>query len=154
MELQEKKILILKLLNEDLGIDVCYVREVLRPQEIHHLIHAPDFIEGVINLRGHIIAVIDLRKRLDIKVEEENINFKIVICCVQKLVVGLIVDSVSEVLDVPIKDITPTPEVVSMQIKDCYVSSIARLGDKVVPVLNLENILTNEDLDRLKEIRK
>ena len=150
----ERQILVFSLANDELGLDISCVREVLRPQEIHPLPQAPDFIEGVINLRGHIIAVIDLRKRLTVKEIEDRSKMRIIVCKIKRFIVGLVVNSVSEIIALSEENIGPTPEVVSMQIEEDFMSGIARLGERIIVILDLENILTREEITRLSKIEQ
>ncbi len=147
-----KQIVTFNLLNEEMGLDISCVHEIVKPQEIHPLPKAPDFIEGVINLRGRIIAVIDLRKKFGIKAAEDRSKIHIIICKIKKFVIGLIVDGINEVVTLAEQDIQPEPEVVSIQIKDDYVSGIARLGERIIMILNLEEILTEHDATKLAAI--
>ncbi len=151
---EERQILIFDLLDEEFALDISCVREVLRFQDIYLLPQAPDFIEGVINLRGHIIAVIDLRKRFNIKIIEDRTKACIMICKIKKFIVGLIVDKVKEVIVLSQENIQPTPAVISTQIDDCYISGIARIEERVIVILNLEEILTNEEITGLAGIKK
>lgn len=151
---EERQILVFSLVNEELGLDISCVREVLRPQEIHPLPRAPDFIEGVINLRGHIIAVIDLGKRLNVRQIEDKPKMRIVVCKIKKFIVGLIVNSLSEIVTLSKEDIEPTPEIVSMQIEAGFISGIARLGERIIVILNLETILTKEEITKLSKIEQ
>ena len=150
----ERQILVFSLANDELGLDISCVREVLRPQEIHPLPQAPDFIEGVINLRGHIIAVIDLRKRLNVKEIEDRSNMRIIVCKIKRFIVGLVVNSVSEIITLSEENIGPTPEVVSMQIDEDFMSGIARLGERIIVILDLENILTRDEITKLSKIEQ
>ncbi len=150
----ERQILVFSLANDELGLDISCVREVLRPQEIHPLPQAPNFIEGVINLRGHIIAVIDLRKRLTVKEIEDRSKMRIIVCKIKRFIVGLVVNSVSEIIAVSEENIGPTPEVVSMQIEADFMSGIARLGERIIVILDLENILTREEITKLSKIEQ
>lgn len=150
----ERQILVFSLANDELGLDISCVREVLRPQEIHPLPQAPDFIEGVINLRGHIIAVIDLRKRLNVKKIEDRSKMRIIVCKIKRFIVGLVVNSVSEIITLSEENIGPTPEVVSMQIEEDFMSGIARLGERIIVILDLENILTKEEITKLSKIEQ
>lgn len=153
-EKKGKEVLTFKLLNEELGLDISCVREVLRPQEIHALPRAPDFIDGVINLRGHIIAVIDLRRKFNIKVVENSPKTRIIICKIRNFIIGLVVDSVNEVMVLSKQDIQATPEIVSIQIEGGYISGIARVGERVITLLDLEKVLTKEKMDKLSELKK
>lgn len=153
-EKEDRQILVFSLVEEELGLDISCVREVLRPQEIHSLPQAPDFIEGVINLRGHIIVVIDLRKRLNAREIEDRSKMRIIVCKIKKFIVGLIVNSVREIITLSKEDIEPTPGFVSMQIEADFISGIARLGERIIVILNLENILTKEEITKLSRIEQ
>lgn len=147
----ERQILVFNLMKEELGLEISCVREILTPQEIHPLPQTPDFIEGVITLRGHIIAVIDLRKRFNIKTTEERPK-RIIVCKAKRFIVGLLVDNVSEIVALSKEDIKPTPGVVLTQIQAGLLSGIAKIGERVIAVLNLENILTTGETTKLSEI--
>lgn len=151
---KQKQLLVFTLLGEQLGLDVSCVREVLRPQKIHSLPKSPDFIEGIINVRGHIIAVIDLRKKFHLEAEEDTPDKRIVVCKIRRFIVGVKVDSIIEVLNIVEEDIETTPEVVSMQIESDYMSGIARLGERVIVLLNLEKVLTREETNKLTQMKK
>lgn len=154
MKKGERQILVFNLMGEELAIDISYVLEVLKPREIHSLPKAPAFIDGVINLRNHVIAVMDLRKRFDLQPQGNSPMTRIIICRVKKFIVGLIVDSVSEVMKLTGKNIDPTPEVISAQVGTEYVCGIARAGERVITLLDLEKILTRKETDKLSEIGK
>lgn len=134
-----------------MGVDVSFVREVLEPQTIHSFPRAPEFIEGVINLRGHIIGVIDLGKKLKAQAAKHPAQTRIIVCKVKRFIVGLIVDGVDEVISVPDENIEPTPEVLSIQIEDGFVSAIARVGQRIITLLDLENILTKKEIESLMQ---
>jgi len=151
---EERQILVFGLAGEELGLDISCVREVLRPQEIYPLPKTPDFIEGVINLRGHIVALIDLRKRLNAKQIEDEPNKRIIVCRVNKFIVGLTVNSLREIIALSKEDIKPTPEVVSMQIEADVISGIAKVGERIIPILNLEHILTKKEVTELSTLEQ
>ena len=151
---EERQILVFSLANEELGLDISCVREVLRPQEIYPLPKTPHFIEGVINLRGHIVALIDLRKRLNAKQIEDEPNKRIIVCRVNKFIVGLTVNSLREIIALSKEDIKPIPEVVSMQMEADVISGIAKVGERIIPILDLEHILTKKEVIELSTLEK
>jgi purine-binding chemotaxis protein CheW len=151
---EERQILVFCLASEEFGLDISCVREVLRPQEIYPLPKTPHFIEGVINLRGHIVALIDLRKRLNAKQVEDEPNKRIIVCRVNKSIVGLTVNSLREIIALSKEDIKPIPEVVSMQIEADVISGIAKVGERIIPILNLEHILTKKEVTELSTLEK
>jgi len=151
---KERQILIFTLASEELGVDISCVREVLRPQKTYPLPRTPHFIEGVIHLRGYIIALIDLRKRLIAKPMEEKPNKRIIVCRVNKSVVGLTVNSLREIVTLSKEDIMPTPEAVSMQMEPEVISGIARVGERIIPILDLEHILTKKEVTELSALEQ
>jgi purine-binding chemotaxis protein CheW len=151
---EDKKILVFLVASKELGLDISCVREVLRPQEIYPLPNAPPFIEGVINLRGHIVTLIDLRKRLTTKEMGEETNKRIIICRVNRFIVGLTVNSLREIIGLSREDIKPLPEVVSMQMEADMISGIAKVGERIIPILNLEHILTKKEVTELSTIEQ
>jgi purine-binding chemotaxis protein CheW len=151
---EERKILVFSLASKELGLDISCVREVLRPQEIYPLPRTPHFIEGVINLRGHIVPLIDLRKRLNAKQIEDEANKRIIVCRVNKFIVGLTVNSLREIIPLFKEDIEPTPEVVSMHIEENVISGIARVGERIIPILDLEHILTKKEVTELSTLEQ
>lgn len=154
IEKEERQVLVFDLLNQEMGLDISSVREVLKPRQIHPLPQAPKFIEGVVNLRDHIIAVIDLRKRFDAEVDRKRPALRIIVCRVGRFIVGLVVDSVIEVISLSERQIEPEPEVVSEQIEYGYVSGIARLGERVIMILDLAKLLTKKEITELDELKK
>jgi purine-binding chemotaxis protein CheW len=151
---EKRQILVFTLASEELGLDISCVREVLRPREIYPLPKTPPFIEGVINLRGHIVALIDLRKRLNGKQIGDGINKRIIICKLNRFIVGLTVNSLREIITLSKEDIMPTPEVLSMQMEADVISGIARVGERIIPILDLEYILTKKEVTELSALEQ
>jgi purine-binding chemotaxis protein CheW len=151
---EDKQILVFRVASEELGLDISCVREVLRSQEITRLPNAPPFIEGVINLRGHIVALIDLRKRLTAKETGDEPDKRIIVCRVNRFIVGLTVNSLREIIGLSREDIKPLPEVVSMQMEAEMISGIAKVGERIIPILNLEHILTKREVNELSTLER
>lgn len=149
----ERKILVFKVANDEFGLDISCVREVLRPQEIYPLPKTPDFIEGVINLRGHIVALIDLRKRLHAK-ETEEPGKRIIICKVNKLVFGLTVDSLKEIIALSEEAIRPTPKVAAMQMEADVTTGLAKIGERIIPILDPAQIVTKKEAVELSGLER
>ncbi len=149
-----REVLVFNLENEQFGLDISCVREVLKPQgEIYPLPRAPDFIEGVVNLREHIIAVVDLRKRFNLPDRVHSSRARIIVCRIKKLVIGLMVDSVREVISLPEEQIQPQPGIVSLKMPDNYILGLAKLGERIVIILDLEKVLTEEEAEKLSGVK-
>jgi len=151
---EDRQILVFSVANEELGLDISCVREILRPQAIYPLPKTPPFIEGVINLRGHIVALIDLRKRLNAKQIEDENKKRIIVCRVNKSIVGLTVSSLKEIIALSEENIRPTPEVVSMQMETDVISGIATVGKRMIAILDLEHILTKKEITELSTLEQ
>ena len=151
---EDRQILVFSVANEELGLDISCVREILRRQAIYPLPKTPPFIEGVINLRGHIVALIDLRKRLNARQIEDENKKRIIVCRVNKSIVGLTVSSLKEIIALSEENIRPTPEVVSMQMETDVISGIATVGKRMIAILDLEHILTKKEITELSTLEQ
>ena len=136
---------------ERYAIDIHVIKEIIRPLKITSLPGAPSFIEGVVNLRGDVIPVIDMRKRFDLPPREAQ-ESRMIIVRVDDQWVGIEVDSVSEVIRIPGKDIKPPPRVVGGD-SSRYLQGVCKYGDNLVILLNLNQILSTEEKIRLKELK-
>lgn len=131
---------------EEFGIDILKVQEINRTPNITRVPNCPDFIEGVINLRGRIVPIIDLRKRFGMKSAEQSKDTRIIVVEVLGRIVGFIVDSVSEVLRVPHSVIDAPPPLVS-GIRAEFIEGIGKLEGRLLILLNLEKILSSTELE-------
>ncbi|RKY00982.1 chemotaxis protein CheW [Candidatus Poribacteria bacterium] len=130
-----------KLGEEKYGIDILSVKEIIRMQPVTRVPNTPEYVRGVINLRGEIIPIVDLRKKLGIPPTEDKSN-RIIVVEHQDKKVGFIVDSVSEVLRVEEDSIEPPPSM--MRIDSRYISGIAKLDGEFMIVLDLNRLLEEE----------
>lgn len=135
--------------SEEFGVDIAGVQEIVRMREITQVPRAPEFVEGVVNLRGKIIPVLDLRKRFRLPAGEETKNTRIVVATVAGRTVGIIVDAVSEVLRVDASAIDPTPEMVASRIDSTFLTGIAKLEGRLLIMLDLDRILSPQEAEKL-----
>jgi purine-binding chemotaxis protein CheW len=137
--------------NETFGVPINLVREIVRVPDISAVPDAPDYVEGVINLRGRIISVIDLRKRFGETKIESNRKNRILVTDIERRVVGLIVDAASEVLRVAPDDIEARPEIFGdNELK--YVTGVGKLNGRLVILIDLTKILQKGEFKRLGDI--
>ncbi len=148
-----KQILLFKLNDKDFGFSISCVREILLPQDIYPVPKAPEFVEGVINLRGHMIAVVDLRKKLCLKDVRPSPRARIIVCHVKKFIVGVLVDEVLEVIHVSQGGIMSAPGILDIQMDNNAVWGIVRDARKVVMLLDLEKIFTDEDAQKFSQMK-
>ncbi|MGN6393288.1 MAG: chemotaxis protein CheW [Gemmatimonadales bacterium] len=126
---------------EEFGIPVTQVREVIRVADITRVPHAPAHVRGVANLRGRILAVVDLRSRLGLPEVEPTPRSRIVVVDLRGRVLGLLVDAVSQVTKVPEASVVPAPEDVRT-IEADYLTGVARWQSRLIILLDLEKALT------------
>lgn len=136
---------------ETFGLPIATVREIVRVPEITSVPNVPDYVEGVINLRGRIIPVIDLRKRFGQKVLDANKKNRIVVVETENRAIGLLVHSASEVLKVPPSEIE-SPQNVFQDGELSYVSGVAKLNGRLVILLNLARLLQAGELRGVQEL--
>ena len=140
----ELQIVICELADEHYGLDIAKVFEIIRHQPITPVPRSPNFVKGVINLRGRIIPVVDLRERFGMIAAEPTKETRIVVAESSSTRVGLIVDSVSEVLLVAAESVETTPDVAAGEDAE-YLRGIAKLGDRLVLLLELDGLFRIED---------
>ena len=127
--------------NETFGIDILKAQEIIRRLPITKIPNSPEFVEGIINLRGKVIPVVDLRIRIGLKKIEETINMRIIVVEIKGKTVGFIVDSVSEVLRIPTSTLEDSPELVSSNVNSEFITSVAKLEDQLLILLDLEKVI-------------
>jgi purine-binding chemotaxis protein CheW len=136
--------------DETYGVRISAVREIVRVPAITAVPNAPDYIEGVINLRGKIIPVMDLRKRFGIKNVEPNKKNRILVVELENKVLGLIVNSASEVLKIPPSDIE-MPDTMFQEGEVSYVTGVGKLNGRLVILLDIGKLLQRGELRRLEQ---
>jgi purine-binding chemotaxis protein CheW len=136
---------------EHFGVPIELVHEIVRIMEVTSVPDAPDFIEGVINLRGKIIPVIDLRKRFGEKTITASKKNRILVAEIMGKIVGLVVDAASEVVKIPPSDIEPPPNVFG-ESEVNYVTGVGKIGNKLIILVDLGKIMQRGDLRRITEL--
>jgi purine-binding chemotaxis protein CheW len=134
---------------EEFGVNILTVQEIIRPVEITRVPHAPEFVEGVINLRGRILPVIDLRTRFGFPEREQDDDMRIVVVEIGEQTIGFMTDSVQEVLRVDVTSIEPAPEI-AVGIDAGYLRGVAKLDERLLILLELENILSDDEAKELQ----
>lgn len=148
---QKDKYLTFKLGNDSFGIEITYVTEIIGLQKITDVPDLPDYVNGIINLRGKIIPVVDVRKRF----KKDTINYDertcIIVVNISDICVGLIVDRVSEVMDIPSADISDPPKLNSSK-ENRFVKGIGKTGNEVKLILDGEKLLRMEEIEQLSSV--
>ncbi len=133
---------------EEFGVDILSVQEIIRMMDITKVPRAPEFVEGVINLRGKVIPIIDLRRRFGLSTRDHDKHTRIIVIEINNMIVGFVVDSVSEVLRIPASTVEPPPPVVS-GLESEYISGVGKLEDRLLILLDLNKLLSGEERDML-----
>ena len=133
------------------ALDIMRIKEIIRPLKLTPVPKAPSFIEGVINLRGAVIPVADLRKRFDQPIAGETRKNRIVICSLVGKIIGLLVDEVTEVKRYGRKEIAPAPEFIKGPESD-YFLGVARRDEDLVMLIDLEKVLSTDEKIELQKL--
>jgi len=141
--MSESQLVVFDLASEHYGVHIADVREIMRLQSITKVPGAMVYIEGVINLRGKVLPVLDLRKRLGLKVEDLTEESRIVVVDIEAGEVGVIVDAVTEVLRVPNAAIEGPSSMLTQGNSD-YLRGIAKLTDRLIILLDLNKLLSSK----------
>ena len=138
-------------LKDDLyAVDIMRIKEIIRPQKLTPLPQAPSFIDGIINLRGAVIPVVDLRKRFDMPPRDLTISTRLLIVRLSGQTLGLVVDDVTEVITVPVNDIKPPPALSDGAIVN-HLLGVCLSGDNLVMLLDIDRLLTTNEVSALGE---
>ena len=146
-EMKEERIQLVsfRIGNEEHGINVLKVREIIRIPNITRVPNTPEYIEGVINLRGKVIPIISLRKKFYLPEAENDSRTRIIVMDMDNELMGFIVDSVAEVIRIAISEIQPPPPIVTGGIEQECISGVINHAERLLVLLNLEKMFSSEE---------
>lgn len=150
----ENQVVIFKLADEEFAVDICQVKEIVKIIPATVIPRSPDFIEGVINLRGQILVVIDLAKRLKLIPKPHNDKTRIIVVEVEDNIVGMIVDEVSEVLRISQDKIVRTPQIIDSDVNQKYITGVAKFDSRLLILIDLLAIFSAEEMDHLRKVEE
>ena len=150
-----RQLVVFQLGGEGYCVDIDKVREINRLVDITHIPQSPPFVEGVINLRGQIIPIIDLRLRFDLtdKIDTNSSETRIMVVETKGTMIGFIVDAVKEVLRISTDKIEPTPDLVTSDIDRKYIEGVATVEDRLLIILNSDLIFATEELGDIQAVK-
>jgi purine-binding chemotaxis protein CheW len=137
-----------KIGREFFGVPIHNVQEIVRVPEIAAVPEMPSFVEGVINLRGKIVSIVDLSKRLKIEASPRAKSSRVLIVEVDNKIIGILVDAVNAILQIPPEAVEPAPDIVTPVGSD-YIVGVGKLHDNLIILLDLKNILKSDEIKRL-----
>ena len=147
----DQQLVVFELANEHYGVEISTVESIIKMQEITHIPRSPAFVEGITNLRGVVLPVIDLRKRFGQDSREISKESRIMVVVLGSIKVGMIVDAVSEVLQVSDESIDPPPLMTNSP-RENFITGIAKLDELLVIVLDVSKILSTDEQTELSSI--
>ncbi len=137
---KEIKVIVFQLKDMEYAINVDIVQSIEKVLSITRVPKMPSYVKGVINLRGIVTPIVDLRERFGLAPSEMNDSTRIIIVTLEEYEVGLIVDAANDVLDIPVESIEPQPEVIG-SIESDFISGVAKVGKHLLVMLNLDKVL-------------
>ncbi|MCL5104563.1 MAG: chemotaxis protein CheW [Armatimonadetes bacterium] len=150
---ESEQLVVFELAKEYYGVDIAAVNTIIRMQEVTEIPRTPDFVEGVINLRGSIVPVIDLRKRFGLTVSEATKSSRIVVVEAGGQMIGMVVDAVAETLRLPADAIEPPSPVITSVDSD-YLRGVGKQDNRLFILLDLDKVLTAREIESLGKIEK
>lgn len=140
LDVESVKVIIFQLGDKEYAIPVSQVQGIEKTMHITRVPKTPRYVKGVINLRGVVTPIIDLRDRFNVKSSVEDDNTRIIIITLDDMEVGFIVDAANDVMDIPTSSIEPQPEVVGSYEEE-FISGVAKVEKRLLILLNLEKVL-------------
>ncbi|MEN6436253.1 MAG: chemotaxis protein CheW [Anaerolineaceae bacterium] len=144
----QNQLVVFSIGNEFYGVDVDAVESIIKMQEITRLPHAPEFVEGITNLRGAVVPILDLRKRFGLEAVEATRDTRIMIVNMNNTNVGMVVDAVTQVVRISAESIDPPPQM-AMTVNSAFIKGIAKLDEMLIILLDLKKVLTVDEYERL-----
>lgn len=148
---KENKFLTFRIADEIYGIDISDITEIIEMQKITDVPDMPNFVKGVINLRGKVIPIMDLRLRFNMEEREYDDRTCIIIVNINETAIGFIVDTVLEVVDISEDNIDPPPQFKTASGYERYVSGIGKIGNDVKILLDADKIVHREELEKITQ---
>jgi purine-binding chemotaxis protein CheW len=144
------QIVVFSLNDEVCGVDSSQVKEIVKYEEVSKMPRMPRFIDGVINLRGKVVPIVNLNKRFRLGDMEVGKKTKIIITDIEDKLIGFVVNDVFEIIRLSADDIEPTPEIIKKVYND-YLKCVGKKDDKLISILDLSVILTDSEIGELEE---
>jgi purine-binding chemotaxis protein CheW len=142
---------IFRLDHEEYGLNIMQVNGIEKYQEVVKVPNAPKYIEGIINLRGEVLPIYSLRKKFNLELKEINDDTKIIVVNTNDMMIGFVVDSVTEILQIEEDTIEPAPKIVT-GVNRKYIKSVAKQEDRMIILIDIDLIVSDEEKAELEEV--
>ena len=146
------QVIVFNLGEERYGVEISQIKEIILPTQITQIPNVPDFVEGILNIRGQIAAIINLRKKLGNKSKKSDENTRIIVIEYGNSTVGMMVDSVSEVKYLSSKNIGDIPRFLTLKEESKYLKGIGKLEDGLLTLIDLKELLSEDELEMIKRV--
>lgn len=150
-KMAEKQFVIFKLDEEEYGIDIINVKEIGTYKEPVNIPNSPDFIEGIINYRGEVIPIVNLKKRFNLNGLVIGKNTRVIIINIKDKQVGFVVDEASQTIRLDESDIEKTPEMVT-KVNLEYITGVGKKDDRLILMIDLEKVLTDNEKQKISTL--
>lgn len=144
------QVIVFRLGDERYGVEISQVREIIRPTQITRIPNAPDFVEGVINLRGQITTIVNLRKRFGMEAKPIDNDTRIIVVEHDNAVIGMMVDSVNEVKYLSEKEIESLPSIITSRSEAKFLKGIGKLPDGLMILIDLNKVLSDDEVEKFR----
>jgi len=138
------QLVIFRLSGEEFGTSIAKVKEIIRIPDITRIPQVPEYVEGIINLRSNVLPVINLATRFNLPHEGLSDHSRIVVVELDNIIAGIVVDAVTEVLNIPTDCIEPTPEMIASKIGERYIEGVGKLDERMLIILDIDKIFSDE----------
>jgi len=135
--------------SEEYGLELSRVKEVIRTRQVTWLPKAPASVKGVINLRGDVIPIVDLRERLGLSAHEQTAASRVIVVEVQGCMVGMVVDVANQVVRVPADQFDPPPPILG-DVDRAIVSAVGKIGDRLVIMIDVDRLLNAGEMEQIR----
>ena len=146
------QLVVFQLGGEEFGVEIMQVQEIIRMPDLTRIPQSPEYVEGVINLRGKIIVVVNLDTKFALHSKELDEDSRIIIVEVGGNVVGMVVDSVSEVMRLSASNVEPAPDIISTKVKADYLKGVGKLDERLLILLDLERVLNEDEMAQVESV--
>jgi len=150
-ESAEVQIVIFKLGQEEYGVEIVQVKEIINLAEVTPLPQSSSSVEGVINLRGQIIPIINIKRRLELTIQEYSSEARVIVVEVDKQLLGVKVDEAVEVIRLDVSSIQALPEMVTQIKNQNFIVGVGKVDERLIVMLNLTRILGSEEIEEIKK---
>ncbi|MBP1909892.1 chemotaxis protein CheW [Methanolobus bombayensis] len=139
------QVVVFQLAGEEFGMDIMNVKEIIRIPEMTHMPQAPDYVEGIVNIRGDVIVAINMAKLFNVQFREQDHNSRIIVTELDDIIVGLMVESVTEVLRIQKSEIDPAPDMLVSRNESEAVKGVGKLDERLLLLIDSKKVLGKDE---------